>query len=231
MIDDGMDLEALFADLPMPEIESIGSVDEPPAGPPDEPPAPASELKCEVCSTPLVYSGRGRRPKRCPEHRKTTTAGAKRAVSSGRVTNAMRESLIDDLTKELAFFGTGMSKVMPTTGVTVFKKSEQTAKALVKIAGDNPRLLGALELTARAASFIDLGDAGLAIGVAALVDLGRMSPDSAMANMTGVSQTFHEINDDGDSQDAATVADQLAAQRANGSPFSVEVPPRFQKVT
>lgn len=218
-------LEELFDQLPMPEIDSA----------PDEPervstPAvQAEELTCEVCSTALVYSGRGRKPKRCPDHRRTTTSGARKASASALPSKAVREELIGDLTRELAFFGTGLSKVLPTTGVTTFKKSEQTAKALVKVAGDNPRLLGALELTAKAASVIDLGDAGLAIGVALLVDLGRVNPDSPISTMTGVRATFHEINDE-QNDDAVSVADQQAAERMHLSPFSVEVPPRFQQV-
>jgi hypothetical protein len=39
----------------------------------NEPPI-SGDLVCEVCGTPLLYSGRGRKPKFCDAHRKTTSA-------------------------------------------------------------------------------------------------------------------------------------------------------------
>jgi hypothetical protein len=47
---------------------------------PDMPDIAAPEYACEVCGTELFYSGRGRKPKRCDEHKTTRSqsAGSKR---------------------------------------------------------------------------------------------------------------------------------------------------------
>lgn len=53
----------------------------------------SDDLVCEVCGTGLSYSGRGRKPKRCDEHKRgTSSAGAKRR-SSGRDVDAAMSAL------------------------------------------------------------------------------------------------------------------------------------------
>lgn len=222
--DAGFDLEALFLEEP--------TVETPPDGPPGEsvPPAVSGDGPlCEECGDEIPWAGRGRKPKRCALH-KNRTAGAKKAVSRAPTSARIREELVSDLTREIAFFGTGMSKVLPTTGLTTFKRAERTAQALVKVAGDNPRLLAALELGAKAVSYVDLGETGVAIGTALLVDLGRMNPDSAMANMVGVSETWHELNDEVP-QSAEAAVDKAREERLTESVFSVPTPPRFERIT
>lgn len=40
-------------------------------------PPESTDLACEVCGTPLVYAGRGRKPKRCAEHKSSgSSAGS-----------------------------------------------------------------------------------------------------------------------------------------------------------
>lgn len=45
------------------------STDRPPDADPDDDVEVSSDLVCEVCGTGLFYSGRGRKPKRCEEHK------------------------------------------------------------------------------------------------------------------------------------------------------------------
>ncbi len=47
---------------------------------PDELPSNApdidsTDLSCEVCGTPITYAGRGRKPTRCDEHKRSKTSG------------------------------------------------------------------------------------------------------------------------------------------------------------
>lgn len=59
------DIDALvFDDALIPETAN--------QGPRDETPTTDSTLSCEVCGKSLVYGGRGRKPKFCPEHRRQT---------------------------------------------------------------------------------------------------------------------------------------------------------------
>lgn len=219
-MDDFTDLSTMFLEEPTVEEEDVRPEGES-ATPPDGP-------LCKVCETPIPWAGRGRKPIYCVDH-KSRTVGAKKAVSRATPSKQLREDLVSDLTREIALFGTGLSKVAPTTGVTTFKRAEQTAKALVKIAGDNPRLLGVLELSAKAISVVDLGEAGASIGVALMVDLGRMQPDAVMSQMLGVSATWHEINDDSEAE-SYQQADQATEARLQNSVFSVAVPPRFEMI-
>lgn len=227
MDEDFGDLSTLF--LAEPEIDDGSDTDVLPAE--ESAPPPGGGPTCETCGDTIPWAGRGRKPKFCVNH-KTRTAGARKATSRALPSVKIREELVGDLTREIAFFGTGLSKVMPTTGVTTFKRAEQTAKALVKIAGDNPRLLGVLELSAKAISVVDLGEAGASIGVALMVDLGRMQPDAAISQMLGVSETWHELNDEGPDPSAAASyqAEQATEARLQNSVFAVAVPPRFETI-
>ena len=49
--------------------------------PADDVPPSDSGLNCEVCSTPLTYGGRGRKPRFCQEHRPNKGSSAPKAQS------------------------------------------------------------------------------------------------------------------------------------------------------
>lgn len=208
----------IFADL---EIESVP--DDTTTGDTDTP-APEVGPTCETCGTAIVWAGRGRKPRFCPDHKKRTGTGSVRSPRKVSAAKADRlNELETDLLKEFATFGKGMAKVMPVTGITVVKRSENTAHALVKIAQNNPKLLEALEVGAKFAPAFELGETGIAVATAILVDSKRVAPDSVMAGMTGVAETYKEIYGD----------DQPVKGLHNVSPFSQEqpVPPRFEVIS
>ena len=69
-----MPLDApVFDDAPIP--------DETPVLPTDEAPSTVHELHCEVCGIPLSYSGRGRKPKFCDEHKKKAGSSSGKAAT------------------------------------------------------------------------------------------------------------------------------------------------------
>ena len=70
----------------------------------------STDLSCEVCATPLVYSGRGRKPKFCDEHKKSSgkSSGATTARrSTGNTERALlhMETLYDGLATVLSMSG------------------------------------------------------------------------------------------------------------------------------
>lgn len=66
------------------------------APPADVPPSDDS-LACEVCGTPLVYAGRGRKPKRCEEHKTSSTSSSARTSSRGSVPDRELQQACDNL--------------------------------------------------------------------------------------------------------------------------------------
>lgn len=179
----------------------------------------------EDCYNVIPWSGRGRKPKFCAEHKRRTAEPKEGASQStprrSAKTDARLDAIEESLTKELALFGKGAATFLPVFGCTLVDRSARTAKVMRNIAAKNPKVLEALEVTTKVADAIDLGEAGLALGIALLVDLKRMNPDGMMPRVLGVSQTYHDLYD----EEAPTPS------VFNGvNPFEVAVPPRFQAV-
>jgi len=190
---------------------------------------------CEVCGTVIAWSGRGRKPKFCVDHKRRTTprdsADLPRAPRRSAKLELRLAELESDLTREMALFGKGFSAVLPTFGVTMVDRSARTAKALTKIAARNPKVLESLEVSTKIVDALDLGEVALALGVALLVDLQRMNPDNALAGMVGVSQIWHDINDERPESESGRHSERNMTEDTNfRNPFVVEVPPRFQAV-
>src|SRR5262249_33465548 len=80
--------------------------------------------------------------------------------------------------------------------VMLTKRAEATARALCRVAENNPRLMEALETAATIAPMLDLGETAGAVGLAILVDTGRVNPDSVLPTLFGVRETYHELYDD-----------------------------------
>lgn len=108
--------------------------------------------------------------------------------------------------------------------MTAAKRAEKTAQALCKVAATNATVLNALVVAAKIVPALDIAETVLCLGVALMVDLGRVPPDSVLPTVTGVSETWHEIHDDD--------IDAPIPYTPNGtSPNGVGVPPRFAVMT
>lgn len=110
--------------------------------PDDAPESVAGDDTCIVCGKPLSYSGRGRRPKYCDEHR-PSRGGATKAATAGRSTK--HDRMKRELTGTLALIGTGLMMVEPYDGIVVLDRAEATVDALMDVAAHNPRVMKALE--------------------------------------------------------------------------------------
>lgn len=196
-----------------------------------------AEFTCQTCGKPLTYSGRGRKPKFCEDHKTRTASVGKRRNSRQ---SGFISSLQDDVTKEIAFFGKGVAKVLPTFGVTIFSRAEATSAALCRIAADNPKLLAVLEIGTKIAPAIDLGESAAMFGLALLIDLKKVHPDAVLPQMFGVSAIYHEIHDEGtpSTGDGVTShawdyvpsnSEQEVRDEYVGMP-PVNVPPRFAPI-
>lgn len=221
-VDPFADLETATPDA-LPEDDGHSLTESTPDGP-----------LCEVCSDVIPWSGRGRKPKFCANHKRRTSprdsADLPRAPRRTAKLEARLAELETDLTREMVIVGKGFSAVLPVFGLTMAERATRTAKALTKIAARNPKVLESLEVSTKVVDALDLGEVALALGVALLVDLGRMNPDNTLAGMVGVSETWHAINDedDGSGHSEAHVNESVNGQR---NPFEVEVPLRFQNVS
>lgn len=72
----------------------------------DTPYVPDGALICEQCGNPFEHSGRGRKPKRCPDCRATKSTGTRSKSPSGDVKTAMAvlEGMYDSLSLALMMF-------------------------------------------------------------------------------------------------------------------------------
>lgn len=79
----------------MAESISFTVADIPPSSPADDADTPitSTDLTCEVCGTPLLYGGRGRKPKFCDEHKQQSTSSGTRRRSSNRDVDAAMAAL------------------------------------------------------------------------------------------------------------------------------------------
>lgn len=193
--------------------------------PPDEPP-PADILLCQEpgCNFPLEYSGRGRKPKKCDEHKqRTTTPGGTASRPRGTRMAARLEALHADLTYELTLFGKTTSRVLPVFGVTAVQRADRTARALVTVAADNPRVLAALETASKIVPALDLGETAVMLGIALLIDTGRLNPEGLLPGMFGLTETYFLVHGDPSGQEMETPAQ-------GADPMTPAMPLRFQPV-
>lgn len=207
-------------------LDNLPPEDAPPESASNDPPTQIDGPTCEECGVEIPWAGRGRKPKRCAEHKTRTTVRSGNGGSRVTRNQQRLDALKDDITKEIVFFGKSVAKVLPTFGVTAGKRAEKTAAAFVRIAADNPKLLEALEATTKIIPALDLGETAVALGLALLVDLGRISPDALLPTMFEVSETWHELND----EDDMIVPDGVVIQGAF-APAEQAVPRRFEKIT
>lgn len=164
------------------------------------------ELVCQVCGIPLVYAGRGRKPKFCDEHRTSSarTSGGKARQSSGKASAANR-IVQEGIADNVRLVGTGVGMAMPTTGYVLVEDSDVFAQAIVRLCANNPRAMKALSKAAQASPAFQVGKSLARIGTAVNVDTGRMQPDTALVRGLGVFKAWQETHPNQSSGDTYTV--------------------------
>lgn len=162
--------------------------------PPDASVSGGTELWCEDGNHPFIHSGRGRKPKNCPEHRRVTQTSSGSRTTGASLNRKLRE-LEQDLTNmfmkgALGAAGTGA----PVTGLVLEARAAITAEAMVKIAKGHPKLLKALETGSKAVPALDIGQTLGMSAIAFQLDKQMIPPDHVIAQISGVAQYWVQIH-------------------------------------
>jgi len=144
-------------------------------------PAPVGDFFCQVCNTPLTYSGRGRHPKFCDEHK----PGRGSSTTSTRKSSAGTVALIDRAITEIAsayslaaqglkFFG------QDHAGTIVYDKREYLAESYRPLLEVNKKVRDLFAKTEKAVAILPIIVAHAEITAAIMFD--RMAEDFMKEN-------------------------------------------------
>lgn len=191
----------LFSDL-----QVLPTMDEPPppnggGGPPvialsipddDMPPEPLGPT-CDVCGVEIEWSGRGRKPKYCIDHRRrTNTPREKVQPSTDDSDKARLQAIADDLIQGAGELAGTLAPFAPVTAVTVGMQSPSAIAALIRIGEKYPRFLNGLEAVSKTVPMVTVARFMGAVLLAMLVDAQRLKPYGVAAEMLGVSAAAQE---------------------------------------
>lgn len=151
---------------------------------------------CEVCGDSIDWTGRGRRPKKCAEHRRRTIVrGSDGPVTTrrSRAEDARLARIELSLAKQAIKVAAVTSRMLPVTGVTVANRAENAAAAIVKVCANKPEYLEVLEKVAAFEAAMELAEFVAAVVVAVGVDLGQVNPEGIPAQMLDVTAAWREV--------------------------------------
>jgi hypothetical protein len=158
----------------LPESVAIPTDDDTPDG-----------LVCEVCGVPLAYSGRGRKPKYCEDHRSRSgsNTGPRIPTAGGSRASGKDARLRQDLTTMLGGVGMALMLVEPFDGLVIVDRTPATVDALMEVAAQNPKFRKTLEqmVTVSVWSQVSLAVAGIALPIAAHHGILPVSRDAMAA--------------------------------------------------
>jgi hypothetical protein len=130
-------------------------------------------------------------------------APAPTGAPGGGVGKARRDALITKLCDPLAKLAQGVAFAAPTVACVLIDRGEATARALVAIAEDKPRMLAALENVSKVGPVTDLAETLLCLVIAASLDTGRMPPTHPLAVLTGNTERYVKMHPKIMTEDAA----------------------------
>lgn len=157
------------------EVTDVADNDAPPAESADETPSLSDfEYACEVCGVELFYAGRGRKPKRCEEHkaRSASAARGKAGVNAGR----WQQPLADALTSQFAMIGIAVYPLNQFDGTCILNGAPGLSTALVGVAETNPAVRNALQKFVSAGAWAQVASATAAIVLPILMNHNVIPP-------------------------------------------------------
>ena len=140
-------------------------------------------------------------------------AGSTAATAPSSKAGKSRESLTAKLCDPITKLATAVMFAAPTVACVLIERGESTARALVAIAEDHPRMLAALENVSKVGPITDLAETALCLLIAASLDTGRMPPEHPLAVVTGNSARYMKMH-----------PEKLTEQPAPFPPFPFPVP-------
>lgn len=154
---------------------------------------------CEDCGVRIEWSGRGRRPKRCHEHRRNvstrTTGTATVRRTRGKSAQDLRlESIETRLHSSAVKIGMVMGRYAPITGLVFIDRSDRFTSAAVRLSANKPEVLDFLEKIADTAPVFDIAEFIASVIFAVGIDLGRVHPGSIAAQLLGLTKLWEEYN-------------------------------------
>lgn len=150
------------------------------------------ELWCDAGGHYFTHSGRGRKPKNCPEHRPVASSTSR--GTSAKSSKALRE-LEEDLASTLSKTGIGFATAgLHVTGLIMTDRSARTAAAMVTLAKDHPKALKALSTASKAAPAFELGETVGMLAIGVQLDKHVVEPDSMLPTLTGVVKYWEMVN-------------------------------------
>lgn len=161
--------------------------------PPDDTPVSSGGPTCEECGVDIPWSGRGRRPKRCQDHKTRTSETAERKPNlKGLKDKARLERITGDLQEGCGQLAGAMVGFVPVTAVTIGHKGPAACAALVRIAEKYPRFLDGLEKATEFMPWLQIGQFVGALVFAIGVDLNLANPYSMSGEWLGVGAAARE---------------------------------------
>lgn len=115
-----------------------------------------------------------------------TTTTRRSATSSAR--------LAEQLSDPIAKLAMGLAFQSPTASAVMITRADETAKALVAIAENHPRMLAALQKVSKVGPASDLLQTAAMLVIALQVDFGRLPPEHPLAAASGVTSLFAQTH-------------------------------------
>jgi hypothetical protein len=172
---------AIFADAEV-VIDLNGGFTGPEAEEIDNVPEHASGLFCEApgCHAELVYAGRGRRPKKCDEHKRSSTS-AKSDRSPGSQVPRGLAKIERDITEAMFTAGVLVSPYDQYDGAVLIASAPKFAEAMTMLAGRYPEFRKWLEKGGDGMMFIRVAMVCLSIGIPIGAHHGLIPMDERVA--------------------------------------------------
>lgn len=143
--------------------------------------------RCEVCGNEVTWGGRGRRPKRCDEHKtRTSTTGRTGGTSRTTAHTARLKKIEESLGRSSVRIGVATGRYLPVTGLLLIQRGSNFARAAVKVAENHPQALDWLEAAADKEAYIEVAEMLGALAFAVGIDVGRVNPESWVSQLFGL---------------------------------------------
>lgn len=150
---------------------------------------------CEEGDHPFEWAGRGRKPKRCPEHRtRTQTMSTGGGKARGTKLEKRLERIQADFTSQGVKMGAIVGRYLPVTGLVLATRSDRFSAAICRLAMAHPEWVDALDRVAQTEPFFEIGECLAAVALSVGVDMGRINPESGPAQLLGITALWVELN-------------------------------------